>query len=121
MAEEKVKIESEMNRGFLQILVLLVLEEAMYGYMMLKHLDGLGYGVEESTLYPLLRRLEKNGLISSRWNVEGDRPRKFYQVSGDGKSVRQKLLEVWRRQNDILSGLAAGSSGVSEAKEVTNV
>ena len=60
-------METEMNRGFLQILVLALLEKDMYGYSMVKHIEGLGYKVEENTLYPLLRRLEKNGWITSKW------------------------------------------------------
>lgn len=103
MTDELLKFETEMNRGFLQILTLVVLEEAMYGYMMLKHLGNLGYSVEESTLYPLLRRLEKYGLIQSQWNVETDRPKKFYLISDRGKTVRTKLLQIWKRQNDLLN------------------
>ncbi|MCP5103513.1 MAG: PadR family transcriptional regulator [bacterium] len=105
MSENDVKIGIEMNRGFLQILVLVVLEESMYGYMMLKHLEKIGYVVEESTLYPLLRRLEKNKLIESSWNVDGDRPKKFYIISGKGKEVREKLLKIWKQQDRILRNL----------------
>lgn len=102
MAEVMGKIETEMNRGFLQILVLMALENSMYGYLMIKHFNTLGYHVEESTLYPLLRRLEKNGLIQSQWSVEGDRPKKFYLISKEGEKMRTKLLSIWHRQNDIL-------------------
>ncbi len=95
-------LETEMNRGFLQILVLAALEQKMYGYKMLKFLEETGYIVEENTLYPILRRLEKNGLIKSEWDVSGDRPKKFYLITSQGRSVRKKALSIWQEQNDIL-------------------
>jgi DNA-binding PadR family transcriptional regulator len=96
-------METEMNRGFLQILVLALLEKAMYGYSMVKHIEGLGYKVEENTLYPLLRRLEKNGWITSKWAFGEDRPRKFYAITADGRAMKAGLLEVWDNQNRILN------------------
>jgi len=105
MTDENTKFETEMNRGFLQILVLVVLEREMYGYMILKFLEVSGYAVEESTLYPLLRRLEKYGLVKSRWNVEDDRPKKFYKITTSGKSIKSKLLQKWQYQNQIISYL----------------
>jgi DNA-binding PadR family transcriptional regulator len=95
-------LETEMNRGFLHILVLALLEKDMYGYSMVKHIEGLGYRVEENTLYPLLRRLEKNGWITSKWGLTGDRPRKFYAVTAEGRALRASLLEIWKNQNRIL-------------------
>jgi DNA-binding PadR family transcriptional regulator len=68
-------LETEMNRGFLHLLVLAILENEMYGYAMVKHIESLGYKVEENTLYTLLRRHEKNGWITSRWDLSEDRPR----------------------------------------------
>lgn len=105
MNDEYTKFVTEMNRGFLQILVLVVLENEMYGYMILKFLLTSGYTVEESTLYPLLRRLERYGLVRSRWNVEGDRPKKFYKITASGKSIREKLVNKWRQQDQILNNL----------------
>jgi len=77
----------------------------MYGYQMLRLFVESGYGVEENTLYPLLRRLEGRGLVSSNWEVAGDRPRKYYQVTDDGRKCREQLLRVWREQNEILTKL----------------
>ncbi len=94
--------ETEMNRGFLQVLVLVSLETKMYGYGMIKLLGEMGYSVEENTLYPLLRRLEKNGWIKSEWDVGEDRPKKFYVITDAGRSVREQALAVWSRQNEIL-------------------
>lgn len=95
-------LETEMNRGFLHILVLALLEKEMYGYAMVKYIETLGYKVEENTLYPLLRRLEKNGWIASKWDLTEDRPRKFYAITAGGRTLRAGLLEVWKNQNRIL-------------------
>jgi PadR family transcriptional regulator, regulatory protein PadR len=102
---DEPRVESEMNRGFLQILALVVLERPMYGYQMLRLFEESGYGVEENTLYPLLRRLESRSLVSSNWEVTGDRPKKFYQVTDAGRRFREELLRVWREQNEILTKL----------------
>ncbi len=104
MDPEISNFETEMNRGFLQILVLALLEQDMYGYAMVRTIRDSGYEVEENTLYPLLRRLEKNGWIKSKWDVSEDRPRKFYGITKEGRNLRAKLLDIWRNQDRILSG-----------------
>ena len=103
MAADISPFETEMNRGFLQVLVLVLLEKEMYGYAMVKQLEEKGYAMEENTLYPLLRRLEKKGLIKGKWDVGEDRPRKFYAITKEGHNVRASLLEIWQRQNEILN------------------
>ena len=102
------KFEIEMNRGFLQILVLLCLEKPMYGYRMLSTISKIGYKVEENTLYPLLRRLETKGLISSRWEISENRPKKFYKITPEGKILRKKLLKIWKNQNNIINKFNGG-------------
>ena len=97
--------ETEMNRGFLQILVLALLEKDMYGYSMVKTIGDLGYDVEENTLYPLLRRLEKSGWVKSKWDVSEDRPRKFYSITATGRGLRTRLLAIWDTQDTILKKL----------------
>jgi len=106
MGMDIAKFETEMNRGFLQVLVLVVLEREMYGYLILRFLEESGYPVEESTLYPLLRRLEKYGLVRSRWQVTDDRPKKYYIVSAAGRTVRKRLLAKWKHQDTILAELS---------------
>lgn len=105
MDDEYGYLETEMNRGFIQVLVLVCLENQMYGYQMLRHFQEQGYQIEENTLYPLLRRLEKNKLIESKWDVGQDRPRKFYVVSEQGKKVREKLLNIRHKQNKVIDKL----------------
>ena len=105
MEPEISNFETEMNRGFLQILVLALLEKDMYGYAMVRTIRDLGYEVEENTLYPLLRRLEKNGWVKSKWDVSEDRPRKFYGITEAGRSLRAELLGIWRKHDQILRQL----------------
>lgn len=105
MDPETVNFETEMNRGFIQILVLSLLGKDAYGYAMVRRIRDLGYEIEENTLYPLLRRLEKNGWIKSRWDVGRDRPRKFYAITGAGRRLLAGLLELWKKQDAILKSV----------------
>jgi len=105
-------LETEMNRGFLHILVLALLEKDMYGYSMVKHIESLGYRVEENTLYPLLRRLEKNGWIASKWDLSDERPRKFYAVTAAGRAIRASLLGIWKNQNRVLENIVKENAHV---------
>ncbi len=105
MEPEIGNLETEMNRGFLQVLVLALLEKDMYGYAMVRTVRDLGYELEENTLYPLLRRLEKNGWVKSQWDVSQDRPRKFYGITDSGRSLRAGLLNIWKKQDRILKQL----------------
>lgn len=102
MYNELGSIETEMKRGFLQLLVLLLLEKDAYGYAMVRAFRDLSYEVEENTLYPLLRRLEKRGLIQGKWNVSEERPRKFFAVTSAGREMRNELLEIWKKQDEII-------------------
>ncbi|HZX09851.1 MAG TPA: PadR family transcriptional regulator [Acidobacteriota bacterium] len=103
MTKDITPFETEMNRGFLQVLVLVLLERKMYGYSIVKNLEKKGYLIEENTLYPLLRRLEKKGLIQSQWDVSEKRPRKFYVITRKGQDIRRQLLSIWHKQNQILT------------------
>jgi len=109
-------METEMNRGFLNVLVLALLERNMYGYSMVKHIEDLGYKVEENTLYPLLRRLERNGWIASKWDVSSDRPRKYYTVTAAGRALRDSLLEIWEIQNTVLNKIVKENSNVRKVR-----
>jgi len=112
MEPETGHFETEMNRGFLQIMVLAMLEKDMYGYAMVRAIGELGYEVDENTLYPLLRRLEKNGWVKSKWDVSEDRPRKFYGVTEAGRGLRGELLDVWKKQDQILKHIMEEKSHV---------
>jgi PadR family transcriptional regulator PadR len=86
---------AELRRGTIVLACLCVLDEARYGYALLSTLEAAGFDVDGNTLYPLLRRLEKQGLLSSEWNTEESRPRKFYVLTDEGHSVRDALAEEW--------------------------
>ena len=102
------KVYSEMNRGFLQLLLLLVLNKPAYGYDILKLLEEKGYTVEEQSLYPLLRRMEERGFLSSEWKVVQNKPRKYYVISEEGKSIRYDLINIWKNQNKIICKFEEG-------------
>jgi DNA-binding PadR family transcriptional regulator len=112
MAIDISPFETEMNRGFLQVLVLVLLEKDMYGYSMVKQLEEKGYTLEENTLYPLLRRLEKKSLIKSKWDTSDDRPRKFYVITKEGRAVRSELLKIGQKQKELLNHLIKENQNV---------
>lgn len=93
----------ELKRGTLVLLVLSQLESPEYGYSLVRKLEEKGLPVEAGTLYPLLRRLEKQGLLNSEWDTGENRPRKFYTLSPDGKIIYQGLKEEWQTASDTLS------------------
>ncbi|MBE0665477.1 MAG: PadR family transcriptional regulator [Candidatus Aminicenantes bacterium] len=105
MDNELGSIETEMKRGFLQLLVLIILEKDAYGYAMVRACRELGYEIEENTLYPLLRRLERKGLIQGKWEIGEERPRKFYAVTSAGREMRNGLLAIWKKQDEIINRL----------------
>ena len=74
----------ELRRGTVVVAALAILRTPGYGYALLETLAGAGFGVDANTLYPLLRRLEKQGLLTAQWNTDEARPRKFYATSADG-------------------------------------
>ncbi|WP_370614420.1 PadR family transcriptional regulator [Mumia sp. Pv 4-285] len=98
----------ELRRGTVVLACLLSLREPGYGYGLLESLDESGIAVDANTLYPLLRRLEKQGLLSSEWNTDEARPRKFYRTSADGGRLAEALVAEW---HDIDTALARFTSG----------
>jgi PadR family transcriptional regulator PadR len=92
----------ELRRGCLVLAVLAQLREEHYGYTLRKALADDGLEIEESTLYPLLRRLETQGLLVSEWREEDKRNKRFYRLSKDGKLILKQLLEEWRGMGESL-------------------
>lgn len=82
----------ELRRGTVVLASLLALRTPGYGYALLQELAGHGIPVDANTLYPLLRRLEEQGLLTSEWNTEEARPRKVYLTSAEGERVLALLL-----------------------------
>jgi DNA-binding PadR family transcriptional regulator len=85
----------ELRRGTVVLACLLILERPNYGYALLEVLEQHGFTADANTLYPLLRRLEKQGLLTSDWNTDESRPRKFYRTSPDGTALAQTLTQDW--------------------------
>jgi PadR family transcriptional regulator PadR len=92
----------ELRRGCLVLAVLAQLREEHYGYTLRKALADEGLEIEESTLYPLLRRLETQGLLTSEWREEEKRNKRFYRLSANGDAVLALLLAEWNGINDSL-------------------
>ena len=85
----------ELRRGTVVLCVLAKLQEPTYGYSLIPVLGESGIAIEANTLYPLLRRLESQGLLSSEWNTEGAKPRKYYCITEFGKEVLAELSQHW--------------------------
>jgi PadR family transcriptional regulator PadR len=85
----------ELRRGSVVLACLSVLREPRYGYALLDLLRAAGFEVDGNTLYPLLRRLERQGLLTSAWNTDDARPRKYYSVSPSGERARECLAAEW--------------------------
>ncbi len=86
---------AELRRGTVVLACLCLLAEPRYGYALLSTLEDAGFAVDANTLYPLLRRLEKQGLLSSEWNTDESRPRKFYVLTDNGRTARAGLAHEW--------------------------
>jgi DNA-binding PadR family transcriptional regulator len=98
----KQNLSSELRRGTLLLMVLSSLNEPQYGYSLIQRLADIGMKVEQNTLYPLLRRLEKQGLVDSEWMVGESRPRRYYRINQNGITIRSHLLKEWENINQIL-------------------
>lgn len=103
MGQEELfaSMEQELRRGTLVLCVLCQLEWPMYGYSLVGALSKKGVPVEANTLYPLLRRLEGQGLLASSWETDGPKPRKYYRRTPYGDEVYRQLKTLW-------AGLSAG-------------
>jgi DNA-binding PadR family transcriptional regulator len=99
------KLVQELRRGVLVLATLSQLGEARYGYSLINELAEQGLDIDQGTLYPLLRRLEADGLLQSQWNTEGPRPRRYYVISPAGASLLQALSEEWRALAAVLEKL----------------
>ena len=86
----------ELRRGTVVLACLQLLRTAGYGYGLLEDLERRGFATDANTLYPLLRRLEKQGHLTSEWNTDEARPRKFYRTSPDGLRLARALTEEFR-------------------------
>ncbi|MBZ5681497.1 MAG: PadR family transcriptional regulator [Acidobacteriia bacterium] len=92
----------ELRRGCLIVAVLAQLRTEQYGYTLRKALADDGLAIDEGTLYPLLRRLETQGLLVSQWREEEKRNKRFYRLSPEGEQILGQLLDEWKNINASL-------------------
>lgn len=96
---------AELKRGPQVLLVLSQLESPEYGYSLVQKLEEKQAPIEANTLYPMLRRLEKQGLLVSEWDTTESRPRKFYQLSEEGRLIYSGLKEEWSRLSFLIKSI----------------
>jgi PadR family transcriptional regulator, regulatory protein PadR len=106
-AEENLfeNLRLELRRGCLTLAVLAQLRQEHYGYTLRKALVRRGLEIEESTLYPLLRRLESQGLLVSEWREEDKRKKRFYKLSAEGSGILARLLQEWQTINASIDSI----------------
>lgn len=101
-------LKLELRRGTLILLVLGQLREPTYGYQLVKKLNDHNISIDANTLYPLMRRLEGQGLLQSQWDTTEAKPRKYYQITEGGLAVLEKTKQYWeefsRNVNALLEG-----------------
>lgn len=95
----------EVRRGTIVLACLQLLREPGYGYGLLQQLEQRGFVTDANTLYPLLRRLEKQGHLTSDWNTDEARPRKFYRTSPAGARLADTLTDEWRSLTSAIDAL----------------
>lgn len=98
-------LRQELRRGTLILAVLAQLKVERYGYSLRQALAEVGLEIDEGALYPMLRRLETQGLLTSEWREEDKRKKRFYRLSSEGEAVLARLSAEWRTMNDTLQNL----------------
>jgi len=109
VSESVDKLTLELRRGTLVMSVLSQLGRKQYGYSLLQTLAEKGMEIDQGTLYPLMRRLEKQGLLDSEWLVEGSRPRRYYVLSSHGRQVLEELTSEWEKMVQVMESLLQGN------------
>lgn len=99
------KLTQELRRGVIVLACLSQLDDPSYGYELQQRLAARGMEIEQGTLYPLLRRLEEQGLLGEEWIVEGSRPRKYYRLTDAGRTARDELEKQWNAMTAVLDAL----------------
>jgi len=99
------KVELELRRGVVVLATLSQLRSPRYGYELRQALAERGLPIEEGTLYPLLRRLESQGLLKSEWRIEDGPPRRYYALNAEGRRALKRLTESWVGIHSAMSRL----------------
>lgn len=101
-------LTTELRRGTLTLAVLSQLNTPQYGYSLVQLLENSGISIDQSTLYPLLRRLEKQELVTSSWDTTESRPRKYYKISEFGIEIYNELKAEWEKMTNELTLVLKG-------------
>src|SRR5271163_4210091 len=109
-ADRFENLRLELRRGCLVLAVMAQLRTERYGYILRKALADQGMDIDENTLYPLLRRLESQGLLVSQWREQDKRNKRFYRLSADGETILKQLLDEWNAINSSLNRVISGSA-----------
>ncbi|MGA0351712.1 MAG: PadR family transcriptional regulator [Acholeplasmataceae bacterium] len=96
---------SELRKGVLVLAVLSQLKQKHYGYSLVERLNEKGLRIDQNTLYPLLRRLDKHGLINSTWEMVEPRPRKYYQLNAFGTDIAKELISIYKDTHSVIAKL----------------
>ncbi len=104
-AEAFDKLEHELRRGVVVLAALSQLQTSRYGYELRQSLAASGMVIEEGTLYPLLRRLESQGVLRSEWRTDEGSPRRYYVLSPEGRRLHERLTQSWRSLNNTMDHL----------------
>ncbi|MFN7164933.1 MAG: PadR family transcriptional regulator [Hyphomonas sp.] len=99
------KLELELRRGAIVLAALSQLRDEQYGYSLRQALAARGMEIEEGTLYPLLRRLESQGLLTSHWRIQDGPPRRYYVLSTHGIRLYARLSASWRALSGVMADL----------------
>lgn len=110
MVADSAKHEQDLRKGVLVLAVLSQLRTTQYGYSLRQALAERRMPIEEGTLYPLLRRLEAQGLLDSRWQVDGGPPRRYYELSAGGIELFRELSAAWGSLASVMDDLLEGPS-----------
>lgn len=102
MDETVQNLINELRRGTLVLTVLSQLEKQEYGYSLKERLADRGLEIDQGTLYPLLRRLEKQGLLDSEWSLETSRPRRYYVLNAAGHKMLEALEKEWDTYSRVI-------------------
>jgi PadR family transcriptional regulator PadR len=114
-AEILENLRSELRRGSLIVAVLAELRQEQYGYTLRKSLEEHGISMDEGTLYPLLRRLESQGLLASEWREQDKRNKRFYRLSPQGDVILTQLLLDWENLSQSLRAILQESQTAPES------
>jgi PadR family transcriptional regulator PadR len=116
-ANHEQRLAVELRRGIVALAALSALRTPTYGYSLQQRLAEQGFDIDQGTLYPLLRRLDEQGLLESDWSIDEGRPRKYYRLSAQGTEVLASLTDQWGRMVKVVDGLIAAFKTSSDGSK----